>query len=139
VASPALTAEFRRVHQFVQFCVATPLQYALADFLVSDPQHYLELPDFYQRKRDRFAELIAPSRFKLQPSAGTYFQLADYSAITDEPDTDYARRLTREHGVACIPVSVFCASPPAEQCLLRFCFAKSDDTLERAAEILCEI
>lgn len=139
VAAPALTAEFRRVHQFVQFCVATPLQYALADFLVSDPQHYLELPAFYQRKRDRFAALLDASRFALQPSAGTYFQLADYSAITDEPDTDYARRLTREHGVACIPVSVFCASPPAEQRLLRFCFAKDEDTLERAAEILCRI
>ena len=139
VAAPALTAEFRRVHQFVQFCVATPLQYALADFLTSDPQHYLELPAFYQQKRDRFAALLETSRFELQPSAGTYFQLADYSALTDEPDTDYARRLTREYGVACIPVSVFCASPPAAQRLLRFCFAKSDDTLERAAEILCKI
>lgn len=139
VAAPALTAEFRRVHQFVQFCVATPLQHALADFLVSDPQHYLELAAFYQQKRDGFATLLAPSRFKLQPSAGTYFQLADYSAITDEPDTDYARRLTLEHGVACIPVSVFCAQPPAEQRLLRFCFAKAEDTLERAAEILCRI
>ena len=139
VATPALTAEFRRVHQFVQFCVATPLQYALADFLRSDPQHYLDLPAFYQRKRDRFVTLMEPSRLELRPSAGTYFQLADYSAITDEPDTDYARRLTREHGVACIPVSVFCASPPAGQRLLRFCFAKGDDTLERAAEILCKI
>jgi len=139
VAAPALTAEFRRVHQFVQFCVTTPLQYALADFLVSDPQHYLELAAFYQQKRDGFATLLAPSRFRLQPAAGTYFQLADYAAITDEPDTDYARRLTRQHGVACIPVSVFCASPPAEQRLLRFCFAKAEDTLERAAEILCRI
>jgi methionine aminotransferase len=139
VAAPALTVEFRRVHQFVQFCVATPLQYALADFLVSDPQHYLALPAFYQRKRDRFAALLAPSRFRLQPSAGTYFQLADYSAITDEPDTRYAMRLTREHGVGCIPVSVFCADPPAEQRLLRFCFAKGDATLERAAEVLCKI
>lgn len=139
VATPALTAEFRRVHQFVQFCVATPLQYALADFLASDPQHYLDLPAFYQRKRDRFAALLEPSRFELQPSAGTYFQLADYAEITDEPDTDFARRLIREHGVACIPVSVFFARPPAEHRPLRFCFAKDEATLERAAEILCKI
>jgi methionine aminotransferase len=139
VAPPALTAEFRRVHQFVQFCVATPLQHALADFLLSDPQHYLELPAFYQRKRDCFARLLEASRFRLRPSAGTYFQLADYGAITDEPDTAFSRRLTREHGVACIPVSVFCAQPPVDQHLVRFCFAKDEPTLERAAEILCRI
>lgn len=139
VASPGLTAEFRRVHQFVQFCVATPLQYALADYLASDPQHYLDLPAFYQRKRDRFIALLAESRFRLLPSAGTYFQLADYSAISDEPDTNFAMRLTRKHGVACIPVSVFCADASADQRLVRFCFAKDDDTLGRAAEVLCRI
>jgi methionine aminotransferase len=138
IASPELTVEFRKVHQFVQFCVVTPLQYALADFLVSHPEHYLQLPEFYEQKRDRFCELLNPSRFKLKPSAGTYFQLADYSSITSEPDVEYSQRLTREAGVACIPVSVFYESPPEQQ-LLRFCFAKDTETLERAAEILCKI
>ncbi|RMF97758.1 MAG: pyridoxal phosphate-dependent aminotransferase [Gammaproteobacteria bacterium] len=136
VAPRPLSAEFRRVHQFVQFCVATPLQHALADYLRSDPQHYRELPAFYQRKRDLFCQLLAGSRFRLTPSAGTYFQLADYSAISDEPDVDFARRLTRDAGVAAIPVSVFYAAPPADQRLLRFCFAKADETLRAAAERL---
>ncbi|MBN8280931.1 MAG: pyridoxal phosphate-dependent aminotransferase [Gammaproteobacteria bacterium] len=138
VAPPALTREFRRVHQFVQFCVVTPLQWALADFLDSDPGHYLGLPAFYQAKRDRFCQLLAGSRFRLTPSAGTYFQLLDYGAITDEDDVAFARRLTIEAGVACIPVSVFCAEPPAAR-LLRFCFAKDEATLARAAEVLCRI
>jgi methionine aminotransferase len=139
VASPALTREFRRVHQFVQFCVATPLQHGLADFLASDPGHYRELPAFYAGKRDYFCQLLANSRFRLQPSAGTYFQLANYGEISDETDTVFAERLTRESGVACIPISVFYASPPAAQRLVRFCFAKDNQTLERAAEILCAI
>ncbi|MEO8445695.1 MAG: methionine aminotransferase [Gammaproteobacteria bacterium] len=138
VAPAALTREFRRVHQFVQFCVVTPMQWALADFLESDPGHYLDLPAFYQAKRDHFCALLEPSRFRYTPSAGTYFQLLDYGAITSEPDVAYARRLTSEAGVACIPVSVFCAEPPATP-LLRFCFAKDPATLERAAEILCRI
>ena len=138
VAPAALTLEFRRVHQFVQFCVVTPMQWALADFLESDPGHYLDLPAFYQAKRDRFCALLVPSRFRLTPSAGTYFQLLDYGAITGEDDVAYARRLTVEAGVACIPVSVFCATPPGRP-LLRFCFAKEEATLARAAEILCRI
>ena len=138
VAPAALTREFRRVHQFVQFCVVTPMQWALADFLESDPRHYLELPAFYQAKRDQFCRLLGASRFGFTPSAGTYFQLLDYSRISDEPDVDFARRLTQEHGVACIPVSVFCATP-LDRPLLRFCFAKDPATLERAAEILCGI
>jgi len=138
VAPAALTREFRRVHQFVQFCVVTPMQWALADFLESDPGHYLDLPGFYQVKRDRFCALLEPSRFRLTPSAGTYFQLLDYGAITDEDDVAFARRLTTEAGVACIPVSGFCAQPLARP-LLRFCFAKDAATLERAAEILCRI
>jgi methionine aminotransferase len=138
VAPAALTREFRRVHQFVQFCVVTPMQWALADFLESDPGHYLDLPAFYQVKRDQFCQLLQDSRFRFRPSAGTYFQLLDYSNITPEPDVDYARRLTRESGVACIPVSVFCAEPLSTP-LLRFCFAKDLATLERAAEILCRI
>ena len=138
VAPAALTREFRQVHQYVQFCVVTPLQWALADFLESDPAHYLGLPAFYQAKRDHFCALLEASRFRFTPSAGTYFQLLDYSAITNESDVDYARRLTTEAGVACIPVSVFCAEPTGAQ-LLRFCFAKEPGTLERAAEILCRI
>lgn len=138
VAPKALMSEFRRVHQFVQFCVVTPMQRALADFLASDADHYLGLSAFYQEKRDRFCTLLAPSRLRCTPSAGTYFQLADYSAISDEPDLSYARRLTQEAGVASIPVSVFCAVPGNSR-LLRFCFAKDSSTLERAAEILCRL
>jgi methionine aminotransferase len=139
VANLALTAEFRRVHQFVQFCVATPLQYALADFLDSTPEHYLALSDFYERKRDYFVDALQESRFTIRPSAGTYFQLADYSSISDAPDTEFARQLTVDHGVACIPISVFCEAPDDRQRLVRFCFAKDEGTLERAAEILCRI
>ncbi len=135
VAPAALTREFRRIHQFVQFCVATPLQWALADFIVSDPDHYLSLAAFYQDKRDLFCTLLEGSRFRFVPAAGTYFQLLDYGAITDEADTDFACRVTREAGVGCIPVSVFCAHPE-RRTLLRLCFAKGATTLERAAERL---
>ena len=138
IAPAPLMAEFRRVHQFVQFCVVTPIQLALADYLDSAPEHYLQLHDFYQKKRDAFCRLMEPSRFSFTPSAGTYFQLMDYSDLTDESDVDYTRRLTTEVGVAAIPISVFYETPP-EQRLLRFCFAKDDSTLERAAEILCAI
>jgi methionine aminotransferase len=131
-------SEFRKVHQFAQFCVTTPMQYALADFMVSSPEHYLGLAKFYEEKRDRFCELLQPSRFQLLPSAGTYFQLVDYSRISSEPDLEFSRRLTAEAGVASIPVSVFYATPP-DQKLLRFCFAKDTTTLEAATEILCKI
>ena len=134
VAPSALTAEFRKVHQFVTFSSMTPTQYAIADFL-TERRGYPELSAFYQRKRDLFLELIAGSRWKPLPSRGTYFQLLDYSAITDEKDMDFALRLTREHGVASIPTSAFLYKqnpPPA----LRFCFAKKDDTLRAAAERL---
>ena len=138
VAPKALMSEFRRIHQFVQFCVVTPMQRALADFLASDADHYLGLPAFYQQKRDQFCALLAGSRLRYTPSAGTYFQLVDYSAISDEVDVGYARRLTQEAGIASIPVSVFCAVP-GDARLLRFCFAKDSSTLERAAEILCRL
>ncbi len=137
-APPALTAEFRKVHQFMQFCVVSPVQYALADFMQSDPEHYLELPAFYQKKRDLFCRLLEPSRFELTPSRSTYFQLADFGAISADNDTDFANHLTREVGVAAIPISVFYAEAPA-QTLVRFCFAKDDATLERAAEKLARI
>jgi methionine aminotransferase len=138
VACAPLMAEFRKVHQFVQFCVITPVQLALADFLESSPEHYLGLPAFYQAKRDLFCELLATSRLRLRPSRGTYFQLADYSAISTEKDMDFAHRLAREAGVACIPVSVFHERPPERQ-WLRFCFAKDTRTLVAAAEILCRL
>ncbi|MAF83123.1 MAG: pyridoxal phosphate-dependent aminotransferase [Gammaproteobacteria bacterium] len=138
VAPENLTTEFRKVHQFVQFCVVAPMQYALADFLANEPEYVIELPKFYQRKRDRFCELLAPSRFTFKASAGTYFQLVDYSSISDEPDVDFARRLTREIGVAAIPVSVFYERPPPQQ-WLRFCFAKGESTLVAATERLCKI
>jgi methionine aminotransferase len=134
VAPSALMAEFRKVHQFVTFSTNTPIQYALADFL-NQKRGYLELSSFYERKRNLFLDLIRGSRWKPLPSRGTYFQLLDYSAITDEKDMDFALRLTREHGVASIPTSAFLyreASPLA----LRFCFAKKDETLTRAAERL---
>jgi len=138
VGPQALMAEFRKVHQFVQFCVVTPIQHALADYLVSDPGHYLSLGAFYQQKRDRFCALLAGSRFRLTPASGTYFQLLDYSAISDEEDVAFARRLTREAGIASIPVSVFNAVPDGSR-LLRFCFAKDERTLQAGAAILCAI
>lgn len=132
VAPAGLSGEFRKVHQFVQFAVATPLQAALADFLVESPQHHLDLPAFYQRKRDLFCDLLAQTRLRFEPSAGTYFQLVDYSAVSDRTDVDFARWLTTDIGVAAIPVSVFCESPPSER-IVRFCFAKHEATLEAAA------
>jgi methionine aminotransferase len=141
IAPPVLMAAFRRIHQYVQFCVVTPIQHALADYLQSHPQHYQELPDFYEEKRNKFNGLLSDSRLKLQPSAGTYFQLADYGAISDLVDTEFTRWMTIEKGIAAIPISVFYAAEhiPAKQTLMRFCFAKSDQTLEQAAEILCAI
>jgi methionine aminotransferase len=133
IAPPALTVEFRKVHQFVQFAVATPLQAGIADFLRECPGHAHELPAFYQAKRDHFARLLRDTRFRFAPAASTYFQLVDYSAISDLPDTDFARELTVRHGVAAIPVSVFSASPPPEARLVRFCFAKHEATLDAAA------
>lgn len=143
VAPPALSAEFRKVHQYVTFTSITPVQLALADFLATHPEHHLQLPEFYQRKRDRFCDLLADSRFRFTPAGGTYFQLLDYSAVSDEDDVSLSRRLTVESGIASVPVSVFSANPPAPSApggrVLRFCFAKDDDTLARAAEILCAI
>ena len=138
VAPRALSAEFRRVHQFVTFTTATPLQYGLADFLRDCPEHHRNLGAFYQAKRDLFCDLLGESRFALTPSPGTFFQLVDYSRITNEHDADLAQRWTVEAKVASIPVSVFYEDPPDHR-FLRFCFAKDDATLERAAEILCAL
>jgi len=138
VAPPALTAEFRKVHQFVQFAVAAPMQAALAVFLVECPGHARDLGAFYQRKRDRFCSLLDGTPLRAVPSAGTYFQLADYSDASDLPDVEFARWMTRELGVATIPVSVFSAAPGHER-LVRFCFAKSDPTLDAAGECLSRL
>ncbi len=141
IAPDALSREFRKVHQYLTFCTVHPMQMALADFLNDFPEHYLELPAFYQRKRDLFCQLMAGSRFTFNTARGTYFQLVDYSTITEQRhlnDVEFARWLTREVGVAAIPVSVFYQQPP-EQKLVRFCFAKGDDTLRQAAEKLCKI
>ena len=130
--------EFLRVHQFINFSANTPMQHALADFLRDCPRHHRELAAFYQRKRDLFCDLLAPGRFSLEPSAGTYFQLADYSAISEQDDTEFAAVLTREHKVAAIPISVFYEHPPAQR-VVRCCFAKNDDTLAEAAERLAAV
>ncbi len=138
IAPPALSAEFRKVHQYLTFCTFNAAQWALAEYLDADPQHYLDLPAFYQQKRDYFAAALAPSKFQLLPVAGAYFQLADYSALSSENDFDFCRRLIAEHGVAAIPVSAFYETPPA-QSIIRFCFAKTQATLDAAAERLCAI
>ena len=140
VAPPALTAELRKVHQYVNFCGVTPLQYALADFMAEHPEHVDELPAFYQAKRDLFCDLLAPSRFRFTRVTGTYFQLVDYSQIRpDLDDVAMSLWMTREHGVATIPVSVFYQTPPQGQRLVRLCFAKREETLRQAAEKLCVI
>jgi methionine aminotransferase len=138
VAPAALSTEFRRIHQYVTFTSITPVQLGLADFLAAHPEHHLGLGAFYERKRDRLCKRLAGSRFEVVPSAGTYFQLLEYSAISNERDTDLARRLTREHKLATIPVSVFYAEDPGHR-VLRVCFAKDDATLDKAAEILCAL
>ncbi|CAI8796547.1 MULTISPECIES: pyridoxal phosphate-dependent aminotransferase [Pseudomonas] len=140
VAPPALSAELRKVHQYVNFCGVTPLQWALADFMAAHPEHVEELPAFYQAKRDLFCDLLGSSRLEFRRSAGTYFQLVDYSQIRpDLNDVDMSLWLTREHGVATIPVSVFYQHPIPEQRLVRLCFAKREETLRQAAEKLCAI
>ncbi len=137
VAPKNLMAEFRKVHQFLVFCVNSPIQYALADYL-KDKNNYTGLNKFYQDKRDYFAKLIKNSRFEFTPSAGTYFQLLNYKKLSKEKDTAYAIRLTKEFGVASVPVSVF-YHDPTDNLMLRFCFAKKEETLEKAAEILNKI
>ena len=140
VAPPVLSTELRKIHQYVNFCGVTPLQWALADFMAECPQHVDELPAFYQAKRDLFCELLAGSRLSFKPAPGTYFQLADYSAVRPElSDVDMAEWLTREHGVAAIPVSVFYRDPPADMRLVRFCFAKREETLRQAAQRLAQV
>ncbi|RAO76116.1 pyridoxal phosphate-dependent aminotransferase [Dyella jiangningensis] len=138
VAPKALSAEFRKVHQYLTFCTFHPAQVAFAEFMASTPEHYLELPAFYQAKRDRFRELIKPSRFKLLDVPGGYFQLVDYSAISNKDDVAFCEWMVKEGGVAAIPLTPFYETAPGTH-LLRLCFAKSDATMEAAAERLCKL
>jgi len=137
IAPEGLTREFRKLHQYIVYSAITPVQYAFADIL-KDDRHYRKLGRFYQDKRDRFLGLLQNSRFHMQPAAGAFFQLLDFHDITEESDLDFAVRLTRESGVATIPVSIFNPGRRDERAL-RVCFAKHDETLLKAAEILCRI
>ncbi|MBT8245618.1 methionine aminotransferase [Winogradskyella sp.] len=132
-----LMEEFRKVHQFNVFSVHHPSQKGIADYM-RDANTYLDLNEFFQHKRDLFLSLINGSEFKFKPSQGTYFQVLDYSAITDENDIDFAKRLTTDYGIASIPLSVFNENHHDDK-VLRFCFAKTDETLVKAAEILNKI
>ena len=137
IAPENIMKEFRKVHQYVTFAVNHPVQIGLAKF-IKDPQNYLDVSPMYQEKRDLFLSAVEASRFNFVPSSGTYFQLLNYENITDEKDTDFAIRMTKEFKLASIPVSVFYHKPSNEK-VLRFCFAKQDETLKRAADILLSI
>ncbi len=138
LAPKELMTEFRKVHQFNVFSANTPIQHALAEYL-KEPMNYENVPRFYEDKRDRFVIGMRTSRFEPLVCEGSYFQLADYSRISDEPDIEFAKRVTREFGVAAIPISPFYKNAPADQRILRFCFAKQDETLDNAIEKLCAI
>lgn len=138
VAPAALSAEVRKVHQYLTFSVNTPAQLAIADMLEQEPQHYRQLSAFYRARRDRFVQALATSRFEILPCEGTYFLLADYSAISDLDDVAFCQWLTKEVGVAAIPLSVFCADAFPHK-LIRLCFAKQEATLDAAAERLCQL
>jgi methionine transaminase len=136
-----MTTELRKVHQFMVFTVPSVLQYGLAAYS-EDSSTYLTLPDFYQRKRDHLAAGLAKTLFKALPSPGTFFMLADYSAISDLPEADFSIWLTKHHGVTVIPVSAFYENPTAPSSnhhIVRFCFAKKDTTLDQAIERLTKI
>ncbi|GAA4959835.1 methionine aminotransferase [Algibacter aquimarinus] len=133
-APKELMKAFMQLHQFNVFCVHHPTQKGIADYM-QNPKHYLDLPEFYQKKRDLFLNLIKDSRFKFTPSKGTYFQVLEYSEITQEYDVDLAKKLTIESGIASIPLSVF-NDDNLDNKVLRFCFAKTDETLKKAADIL---
>lgn len=137
VAPQKLTAEFRKIHQYLTFCTFTPGQFAFADFL-KNRDHYLSLPSFYEQKRNIFLESVKNSRFEFLPSQGSYFQNLSFAKITDENDYEFAVRLTKEIGVASIPVSVF-YNKKNDYKILRFCFAKDDETLQRAGGLLSKI
>lgn len=137
LAPEILSSELQKIHQYLTFASNTPIQMAYAEFM-QKKELYLNLPGFYQQKRDLFLDLIAESRFRPLPCKGTYYQMLDYSQISDEPDLDFAKRLTAEHGVAAIPPSALYHQKDDHK-VLRFCFAKKSETHESAAEKLCRI
>lgn len=136
IAPPALSAEFRKVHQYNSFCSFAPAQWAFAEMIESEPEHYEQLGAFYEAKRDRFRAQLSETRLQALPVAGGYFQLVDYSAISDLDDVAFCRWLTMEKGVTAIPLSPFYESAPANQRLARLCFAKNETTLDAAIERL---
>ena len=137
-APEGLMREFRKVHQYNVFSVNSAMQYGIAEYL-QDAEPYMGLPAFFQPKRDLFEEGLKASRFESLPCEGSYFMIADYSAISDMPDVDFAKWLTTEHGVACIPLSPFYKKAPEGQRLVRFCFAKKEETLNQALERLKQV
>ena len=139
IAPPALSAAFRKVHQYNTFTSFTPAQYAFAAMIREEPQHYEQLGAFYQAKRDRFREQLLATKLKPLPVPGGYFQLVDYSAVSDLPDTAFVKWLTIEHGVTAIPLSPFYQTPPPQQRLVRLCFAKNDATLDAAVARLLKL
>ncbi len=138
IAPEAISTEIRKVHQYLTFSVNTPAQLAIADMLRHAPEHWQELPEFYRARRDFLVNALSVSRFDVLPCEGTYFLLADYSAISDLDDVTFCRWLTEHAGVAAIPLSVFCADPFPHK-LIRLCFAKQESTLQAAAERLCRL
>jgi methionine aminotransferase len=136
IAPAALTAEFRKVHQYNTFCTFTPAQHAFAAMIEAEPEHYEQLGAFYQAKRNRFRAQLLETKLQPLPVPGGYFQLVDYSAASDLDDLAFCRWLTSEHGVAAIPLSPFYEAPPSGQRLARLCFAKNDSTLDAAIERL---
>jgi methionine aminotransferase len=138
-AKAELTSEIRKVYQFLAFAANTPMQFAAAEFLVQNPEYESSVSQIMQSKRDFFAEGLSQSRFQLLPCFGAYFQIVDYSSISDKQDMDFAEWLTIEHKVAGIPVSAFYVKPNPNQRFLRFCFAKNNDTLQKSLDVLCRL
>jgi methionine aminotransferase len=139
IAPPALTAELRKVHQYNSFCSFAPAQFAFAQMIEAHPEHYDDLGAFYQAKRDHFAVQLSRTKLKALPVPGGYFQLVDYSAVSDLADLPFCRWLTVEKGVAAIPLSPFYESPPPGQRLARLCFAKAEATLDAAISRLMRL
>ncbi len=137
IAAPEMTAELRKVHQFTTFCVHTPSQFAIAEY-ISDQNNLASISDFFKKKRDRIAQGLQASRFTVLPVQGTYFMLLDYSQIRDVVDIEFVHWLIEEYKIALLPISVFYDNPPASR-IVRLCFAKDDSTLENAIDILCQI
>lgn len=137
VAPAYISTEIRKIHQFLTFSVSTPMQHAIATYM-EEASNYMNLGDFYQKKRDYFINKLATSRFKVLPCYGTYFQLVSYEGIADRSEFEMAEYLTKTHGVAAIPTSAFYKDEVNNK-VLRFCFAKSEETITKAADILCKI